>query len=356
MTVTADVITKRKLILAKQLYQRAVVQAATQRGASGRIMAVIGFDLAVETALNAVLASLDASKQPERNFPSLMQVCEEAMSRHDLGSLPDRRNILRVHDLRNDAQHKAKYPNEEDVGDCRTYTRDALDKLAGQVWGISFQNISTIDVVQNTIAHTLLTRAQEHFANGEHSKAVLYSATAFQQYLERATDILVCDPIIDGCTVVTQNSEGELTPDRALQGKLEHMRVKLALTALGLSAGSYFHLRAISPRYTGIQAPTEAWHHFRDGEDAANFEPAGIEAFGWEEVENVSEEEAEFAISFCADSVAEIEMQLGHLRLSISGVSKEELAKELADADHVSVEDKSRRAEHEDGRHCPGSL
>ena len=58
MPITLDVITRKKLILVRQIYQRAVLQAEAQHSYVDRILSLIGFDgnrqILLTNNLNAV--------------------------------------------------------------------------------------------------------------------------------------------------------------------------------------------------------------------------------------------------------------------------------------------------------------
>jgi hypothetical protein len=68
MPASLDVITRKKLILVRQLYQRAVIQGEAQHSYVDRIIAVIGFDLSNETLLKAIVSCLDATKPIASDF------------------------------------------------------------------------------------------------------------------------------------------------------------------------------------------------------------------------------------------------------------------------------------------------
>jgi hypothetical protein len=112
-----------------------------------RILAVVGFDLAVETAMKAAVIALQKAKAPARDFPGVLQQCEALFADAGLGGFPDRANVLHVHDVRNDAQHKARYPSVSEVNDCRTYARDALQKLVETVFQTDLASVSVSNLI-----------------------------------------------------------------------------------------------------------------------------------------------------------------------------------------------------------------
>ncbi len=168
-----DQITQRKLFLVRQLYQHSEIQSLADRGPVNRIMAVIGFDLAIETALKAVVSALETKEQPDKTFDSLIQQANTKLTKAGFSSLPDEGTIRRVHDTRNHAQHKATYPNETEVSDCRTYTRDFLRKLVLQVWGARFDSINLTDLIQEPQVKQFLTSAQAALDQDDYKNAII---------------------------------------------------------------------------------------------------------------------------------------------------------------------------------------
>ena len=80
MAISIDPITRKKLIIVKQLYQNAVIKSASRHSIIDRLLSVIGFDLAIETVLRAVVGSLDSSKPPVDGFQSLVQQCDSLLT------------------------------------------------------------------------------------------------------------------------------------------------------------------------------------------------------------------------------------------------------------------------------------
>jgi hypothetical protein len=72
MTITLDSASRKKLVLAKQLYQQSLRQSAAHTSIMDRIMAVIGFDLAIETALKAAAIAMDPALKPKALFKTLL--------------------------------------------------------------------------------------------------------------------------------------------------------------------------------------------------------------------------------------------------------------------------------------------
>ena len=107
MTLETDPIALRKLVLARRLYQHGLRQP-TDSSDIGRIVAVISFDLAAETAMKAAVSALETAKAPSDTFTGLVQQTNQAMTAAGLPDLPNRAQLLYVHGIRNEAQHRGR--------------------------------------------------------------------------------------------------------------------------------------------------------------------------------------------------------------------------------------------------------
>lgn len=135
-----DVRTLKKLILIKQIYQRALIQSQSTHRIVDRMLAVVGFDFANETTLKTVAVALNPTIQLERSFPKVRTQVESELKKQNKNLL-DTIKIQDVHDVRNATQHQARYPNKIEVSDSRTYTRDFLTQAFTEIWETSFESL-----------------------------------------------------------------------------------------------------------------------------------------------------------------------------------------------------------------------
>lgn len=179
MPIAIDPITRRKLILVKQLYHQAEKQSGLPYSISNRIMSVIGFDLTVETLLKVIVSTLDRRRTAAENLPGLLEQCGPLLVADALPALPFRPQVLHVHSIRNDAQHKAKYPNETDVSDCRTYVRDFCREVIVNCWGISFDQLSLLEWIEDEILRRMLEITSADIQEQKFKKALTLACMAF---------------------------------------------------------------------------------------------------------------------------------------------------------------------------------
>ena len=191
MPLHIDLITQRRLALVKQLYQHALIQFNSSHSFPSQIMTVIEFDLAIETALKAVISLLNPQFDLNNNFHELVRECERLYPKVTSSQFPHKGQIKRVHDIRNDAQHKAKYPNPNDVSDCRTYTRDFLEQIISDVWDRSLTNISLTELLKDTKAKELLVKAEDALSKGDIKEAAGQAVAAMEWVMIRVKESVV---------------------------------------------------------------------------------------------------------------------------------------------------------------------
>jgi hypothetical protein len=296
MTVPLDEITRRKLILVRQIYQRAMVQSEILHSDFDRIMSLIAFDLASETVLKAVVGTLEPSKTADKDFQAIVQQADALLLKKGLPEVPDKAKIQHVHGLRNDAQHKAKYPNNNDVSDSRTYTRDFLQQLVLNVWGKDFTSISLTDLIRNLRVKTFLSQAETKLEEGDSTEAVFQAIAGFDQTLEKAIAAVAgITPNLPATTM--RNEDIDLT---SVYWAFESIRQVIALPIIGLDYPSYLQYKRLT---RGLSV-----HHFADGGISTNI--------GGEEP---SAEDAEFIVKYAVNSVIQIESLVGDIDKPFGG-------------------------------------
>ena len=293
MVITSDQVTRKKLILIKQMYQRATILSSREHNMVDRIMALVGFDLTVETVLKAVVNSLDAVKTPADSFPGLIDQADKLLGSASMKLVPEKAHIRHVHSLRNDAQHKAKYPNKSDLDDCRIYIRDFLKAFVQDVYGIDFETVSQTELINHKQIKKHLTDAQDYFKNSDYQKASELANVGLQTalnyagipYVGRSFEYMF-DKIMVSDSFKAQKGDPNITKAfQRIQDTVRHL-------ALGL-----------------------------DYSDKVKFNKiAGFVLFGFGggyKVHNmkkdIGEDEAEFVLSFAIDAIIQIENRVGDL-------------------------------------------
>lgn len=280
MPVPLDVITRRKLILVRQIYQRAMVQSEALHSDFDRIMSLIAFDLASETVLKAVVGALEPSKTADKDFQAIIQQADALLLRKGLPEVPDKAKIQHVHGLRNDAQHKAKYPSNNDVSDSRTYTRDFLQGLVSNVWGIDFDSIRLTDIVQHQLVREYLSKAEEGLEKGEYAKAAIQAIAGFNYALNSVKASIV------GYTYFSSQVSSEI------YWSINSIKDVLVLPVIGLDYPSYTKYKRLTSNISV--------HFMADSGMDSNISGP-----------DPSADEAAFIVNYAVNSVIQIESFVG---------------------------------------------
>jgi hypothetical protein len=227
------------------MYQRALIQSENTHNFVDRIFAVIGFDLANETVLKVTVSALKPAKKIADSFQSVLDQAEVELNARSI-VISDKTKIQHVHNLRNDAQHKAKYPNEYDASDCRTYTRDFLTQIFSDVWGKSFESMSMIDSIQNQTIKSLLLEAEQDLIKDDFKNTIVKSKAAFQMMITGIADLLTeqITPKITGIFVEQIFKKPE--SNRELFDAFISTRDLIAFQIIGISSLEFLKYKRIT--------------------------------------------------------------------------------------------------------------
>lgn len=293
MTITIDTITHKKLVLVKQLHHQAVVRTHLPSSIVARIIGLICFDLSVETVLKTAVSCLDPTKTPADSFQSLLQQCETLMTSSILGSIPDKANIQYVHSLRNDAQHKAKYPNDSDINDCRTYCTDFHNKFLTQLWGLSIDAISLTDLIQHAEVKSYLVNAESNLAKRNYVDSVENASAGLTMALQLVENAIVGRiSSFKEAFMMSDISGRRVEPDRDTFRAFRRMQNVLLYLTLEMDYADYI-------RYIDVAGITfftaDGKHHHNNIKQP------------------LQPNDAEFVVAYCIETVAQIEDKVGKL-------------------------------------------
>ena len=308
MTIQIDPVITKKLLLVKQLYHQAILQAKVRYSDVSRITSVVIFDLATETMLKTLALGLDPKKDPDKTFEALIQQTDDLMNKASLQALPHKTQIRHVHSIRNDAQHKARYPTDTEVNDCRTYTRDFLITACMQVWGMDFEKISMLDVIKHGEVKKLLMEAEIKFSNKDYAMALGYAKQGVEIALSKAQKAFL-EPIPSSVGLVVADGASNDSNVKALKA-LQDISEISTLYVLGINQAEFIKYKMLN----------NCIRHAYFGGGKINVAITGA-------IPDV--EEVEFAINYAIDTVAQIEGQVGDLDHPFGKQSFSNLGKRL---------------------------
>lgn len=306
MNLPTNPITHKKLVLVRQLFESASVQASSRYSPVSRIIALIGFDLAVETLLKSVVSSLDTREQPEKAFQGILQQANDKLQEAGFLPLADEANIRHVHGLRNDAQHKAKYPTDDDVKECQLYVGSFLQKVCLQLWNIEFRNISIVGLIQNEKSKEYLVSAEKALSDNDFEDAIrqAYAALSWvtsnvrkqlfskDNGLSESFDFSEVSDQIDDDLANAIDTGFEPIRDE-ISYEFSNIQDTMLLFAIGVNYAQYVRLQMILP-------------------DAIGFDGSG-NLFMQRSLfkKKITKSDAQFALNFCVDAIIQVEGQIG---------------------------------------------
>lgn len=287
MLVPLDTITRKKLILVKQIYQRALIQSQFTHSVVDRMLAVIGFDLANETLLKAVAVAVNPAIDLKRYFLDVIQQVDNELTKKG-SKLLGVSKIRRIHNKRNTTQHHANYPSEIEVSDFRTYTRDFLEKTFSDIWGESFESLSLVDVIQNSISQKYLVEAESDLVNGKFIDVLAKSIASFQIVIGGLADSIT-ENISSwvNAIVVTETFEKQEPNSNIFQAFLK-TRELIAFQVTGINPQEYLKYKRLS-RFVAV-------HLYQD--DGYNYNITGRDP---------TKDEAAYVLNFVTNSIVQIE-------------------------------------------------
>ena len=291
----------------RQLFESASVQASSRYSPVSRIMAIIGFDLAVETILKAIVSSLDTREQPDKAFQGVVQQANDKLQEFGFPLLPDEANIRHVHGLRNDAQHKAKYPSDDDVKECQFFVSNFLQKVTLQLWNIEFRDISIAELVQNEKSKEYLVIAEKALFQDDFEDTIRQAYAALLwvtsnvrkqlfnrgntlsenfDFSEVSEQVQINDDLVDAIETGFEPIRDEISYE------LDKIQDTLFSIAIGLNYAQYIRLQMVLP--DGIS--------FDDGKLVR--QPSLFR-------KKITKLDAQFALNYCIDAIIQIESQIG---------------------------------------------
>lgn len=302
-----DQLTTKKLVLTRQIYQQSVIQSIASNTSTNKALAVIGFDLAIETMLKISLISLDNSKTPKESLADLIQQVDSALSKKALKPISFKRQILDIHKTRNRIQHEGKYPTEEEVEESRINSRQFLSDIISNIWATEFNNISLSSLISHEEIKKVLATAEEEYKNQNFKACTEQCAIALYIALSRVKNVYVGRPFNEWQTGVMLTSEysirniahlqdaltsGQVEVDLNLAETINTMQNTLLYLGLGMNYPDYLRFREITGT---VYMTADMKYHFNN------------------EKETVEPIEAEFVLSYCTNAIHEIETRVGDI-------------------------------------------
>jgi hypothetical protein len=267
--------TRRRLVVAKQLYQEAIVSAAVE-SAVGRMLAIISLDMAAETLVKTVILSANPRERTDRkNFQELVSEADRLAQSQGVGALPYKTEVLSCRSVRNAVQHDARVPSAGDVEQARIYTLSFLDSSTQLLWGIHLTDVSLADLVSDPKLRDYLVASESALASGDHVLSIFRASYALDVSLWG----------LASATFVTMSGHEEM-----VSPSTHELVDAVVLSMAGINLARYRRLRTMAGSAAAMLG------------GGARFSGFDLTA---------GRADAECAVAFCTDAILRIQEQMG---------------------------------------------
>lgn len=174
-------ITFERLTLSKQLYLHGL-EHSRQISALDKMIAVHNFHNAIEITLRAIILHYEIRLEKELNitFENMIKDIEKHQGFIEDGiKLSHRQEISTLNQERNMVQHHAKEPHDSEMEKWRVFSKSFLVKTYSEYFNISFDNLSTVDFINDEHLCSILRDAEARLNKAEWKDAIIQSKVAF---------------------------------------------------------------------------------------------------------------------------------------------------------------------------------
>lgn len=174
-------VTLRRLLLAKKFFLHGL-DHSNKIGDINKIIAVHNFHNAIEIALKAIVLNYEirTEKQLNIDFESLLNQIDNHQEFKDQGQrLPYRQEVRNLNQIRNLVQHHGIEPESSTMEDWRVFSKNFLVKIFEEYFGCTFDQLSTITLINDNRLRQLLELASTKISNDAWFESASISKIAF---------------------------------------------------------------------------------------------------------------------------------------------------------------------------------
>ncbi len=174
-------IARQKLLLAKKFYERGREHMCSS-SALDRIIAVHHFHIAIEIFAKSALVHFGIRPDKDLNMPFevlLNSLDKSEAFKERRWRVPFRQQLRSLANQRNDAQHDASPPSEEQLEASEFYVRRFLSQTMQEYFDLDFEDLSDLDFIDDERIKKLLALASQLMEMGRFAESIGSSKSAF---------------------------------------------------------------------------------------------------------------------------------------------------------------------------------
>lgn len=197
---------------------------------------------------------------PRLTFPrawdEVTGILRDPQNNLSIADLPLRRDIDRLHEIRNDVQHKGTLPHPKDMQKFIPLVESFLIDVYQHIFNLDFENLNALSLIQNATIKKYLEQANEDILNSKWTDAVCNATVGFHILLKivrkkaYARDVQDRTPIhdryYDGIKLdFTSERQAQLTHN--LDREVNRLKDHIAVVGFGVNYLAYIEVEPFLP-------------------------------------------------------------------------------------------------------------
>lgn len=173
-------VVSRRLLLAKEFFLHALDRSLSEDDLE-KMIAIHNFHISIEILLKAILIHYDIRTEKTLNIDFETMLNEiDCHFKSKKKKLRYRQEMRNLNHMRNLVQHHAMEPASSSMEECRVFSKKFLETAYEEYFYISFDNISRVTFITDSLLRSLLQFASETISDKDHEISLRYTALAFE--------------------------------------------------------------------------------------------------------------------------------------------------------------------------------
>lgn len=212
-----------------------------------------------------------------RTWDEVVGILRDPGNNLPISDLPMRRDMERLHEIRNDVQHKSAIPHPQDAHKYPTLVESFLQSCYHDIFGVDYDSMSPLSLITDQQIKEQLEKAHTALNARDWKKVATESAIGFDMLLGLAKTIARDDPLFNSFFVGHDFDEHGFGDQRRhiehIVEQINDLREHILVTACGIDYVQYLQYRAISP---GVSETMDGQYHVTMIKDYAQDEAKSI--------------------------------------------------------------------------------
>ena len=242
----------RRLSFIKYLYGLGIEQSKQSEPLNS--VSVLSFHDSAELFLQLGVEHLNSPKTDSE----FMSYWESLKTKLSSGDITQKESMRRLNKARVQLKHHGTMPSKLDIESFRATITNFFNENTYLVFGIEFNSISLLDLIQNLQAKTTLKKSQDLMNAGKKEESLKESAIAFQMliddYEKRKRTIFGRSPFFFGRDLTFNSSFFMHVEDRKMvdfidkiKESIESIQNAIKILSLGFDYKKYAKFRLLTP-------------------------------------------------------------------------------------------------------------